>query len=38
MNYIELKEEVKKMIKEGIALHGIAKEVAFEIALEEMEN
>ena len=38
MNYTELKEEVKKMMKEGIALHGIAKEIAFEMALEEIEN
>ena len=38
MTMNEMRDEVRRMIANGERLHGIALEIAIEIALEEIEN
>lgn len=38
MTYNELKEMVKKAIRNGEKLHGWMRDIAIDIALEEMEK
>ena len=37
MTMLEMENKVKKMIHEGKPLHGLAREIAVEMALREME-
>ena len=38
MTYAEMKKAVAEMIANGESLHGWAREIAIEMALEEMES
>lgn len=38
MNYKELKEIVKEKIRKGEKLHGMMREIAIDIAIEEIEE
>jgi len=38
MTYTEMREYVKSLIREGKPLHGLARDIAVEMALEQMER